>query len=82
MFYSPLKMDVGCTISPDWNAQIVLKAATTFLLKHMQKLKIKCLFNTLSLTIVLNMQCHLFMYSVFELWCFEIYLHVAMAQRL
>ena len=64
----------------EWNAQIVSKAATK-LRKHIQKWKIKCLFKALSLTIVLKMQCHLFMNSLLELVlrCFENLLSIGTA---
>ena len=59
----------GCrwyNFTDDWNAQIVSKAAPK-LRKHIQQWKIKCLFKALSVTIVLKMQCHLFVHSLFEL---------------
>ena len=70
--YILLAFNEGCwwyNFTDDWNAQIVSKAAATFLHKQMQTWKIKCLFKTLSFTIVLNVECHFFMYSLLR--CFE-----------
>ena len=73
--YILLAVKEGCrcnNFTDEWNAQIVSTAATK-LRKHIQKWKIKCLFKALPLTIVLKMQCHLFMNSLVELVlrCFE-----------
>ena len=78
-----VKQFQGCLLNnftDEWNAQIVSKAATK-LRKHIQKWKIKCLFKALSLTIVLKMQCHLFMNSLLELVlrCFENLLSIGTA---
>ena len=73
--YILLAFQEGCrwnNFTDDLNGQIVSKS-TTKLRRHIQKWKIKHLFKALSLTVVLKMQCHLFMYSLFELVlrCFE-----------